>query len=112
MNPYEIDISKLDRAEVLAALYNNTTGPLGPPVDLMTRGDAQREIDALLAGEEGRNLYFDYLWHRPLKIHLGRDLLDTRLYDRDHGNSAARMALQPLLAAAGVLDPSITPHTW
>jgi hypothetical protein len=32
-----------------------------------------------------------------MKIHFGKDILDTRLYDRDHGQGAAAAALAPLL---------------
>jgi hypothetical protein len=89
LQPYEIDISALDRAEMVAALYNATTGPLGPPYPRMTKDEAQAEIDRLLEGEQGNRWYFDYLRGRCMKIHFGKDILDTRLYDRDHGQGAA-----------------------
>jgi hypothetical protein len=98
LQPYEIDISALDRAEMVAALYNATTGPLGPPYPRMTKDEAQAEIDRLLEGEQGNRWYFDYLRGRCMKIHFGKDILDTRLYDRDHGQGAAKAALAPLLA--------------
>jgi hypothetical protein len=97
MNPYEIDISKLDPAEMIAALYNGTRNPLPLPHRLMTKAEAQAEIDRLMAGEQGNRLYFDYLWERPMKIHFGKEILDTRLYDRDNGPGAAAAALAPLL---------------
>lgn len=52
MNSYEIDISKLDRGEMIAALYNNTRGVIsGRQEPLMTKEEAQVEIDAILEGE-------------------------------------------------------------
>ena len=95
MNPYEIDITKLDRAEMVAALYNYADGY--PGSRKMTKEEAQAEIDSILAGEQGRRWYFDYLHGRSMKIHFGKDILDTRLYDRDHGQGAAAAALAPLL---------------
>jgi len=97
MNEYEIDITKLDRAEMVAALYNATQGMFGPPAKLMTKDEAQAEIDAITSGEQGRRLYFDYLRGRCMKIHFGKDILDTRLFDRDNGRNAAAAALAPLL---------------
>jgi hypothetical protein len=97
MNPYEIDISKLDTAKMIAALYNSTKNPLPLHHRPMTVAEAQAEIDRLMEGEQGNRLYFDYLWNRSMKIHFGREILDTRLYDRDNGQGAAAAALAPLL---------------
>jgi len=97
MNTYEINISKLDRAEMIAALYNGTINPLPFPHRKMTVAEAQVEIDRMMDGDQGNRLYFDYLWNRPMKIHFGREILDTRLYDRDNGQGAAAAALAPLL---------------
>jgi hypothetical protein len=97
----QIDISKLDQAEVLAALYN-ASKQLGMGFahargrDGMTVPQAQEEIDQI-SSVDGRNLYFDYLHGRVLKINLGKDILHTHLYDRDNGPGAALRALQPLL---------------
>ena len=95
MNPYEIDITKLDRAEMIAALFNFAGGH--PGSRKMSKEEAQAEIDAILSGEQGLRLYFDYLLGRSMKIHFGKDILDTRLYDREHGQGAAAYALAPLL---------------
>lgn len=105
MNPYEIDITNLDRAEMIAALYNATKGIFGPPDPPMTKEEAQLEIDALLEGEQGNRWYFDYLNGRVMKIHFGKDILDTRLYDRDNGQGAARNALNSLMNAIGKVTP-------
>lgn len=88
-----MDISGLDKAEVLATLYNNSRqqgmGFLDP------RGQAE------LSPEEARQLLeqetrFDYLHGRVLKIDLSTDELWTALYNRDNGAGAAEAALAPL----------------
>ncbi|MCX6864785.1 MAG: hypothetical protein NTV46_00960 [Verrucomicrobia bacterium] len=96
-----IDISKLDKAEVLAALYNASRMQGISFLANTYKGAtdaawAQREIDAR---GDGQNLYFDYLNGRVMKINLGRDLLEVRLFDRDNGEGAAARALEPLFAA-------------
>jgi hypothetical protein len=96
-----IDISKMDKAEVLAKLYN-AARPMGMGMLQARPGDLSIE-DArrLLDDPEPKNDmgfsraegYFDYLYGRPLKIDLRGDQLHTRLYDRDHGQGAAARAL-------------------
>lgn len=112
MKDYEIDISKLDRAEVLAALWNHSDDGYLHKIGTMTRDEAQAEIDKVLEGEQGKRLYFDYLKNRVLKIDLGKDLLDTRLYDRDNGQGAAGWALahlQQANMATGADNPKVEP---
>lgn len=91
-----MDISKLDKADVLAALYNNSR-PLGLGMlhytpEKMSRREAQSWIDAA-----GSRPYFDYLKGRVMKIDLSKDELDTTLYNRDNGPDAAENALKHLL---------------
>lgn len=98
-----IDISKLNRAAVLAALYNNSKqqgmGFLHARGDhAMTQEQAQMEIDAM--GED--RLYFDYLHGRVMKVDIGQDELDAWGYDRDNGHGAARRALQNLLSEQSI----------
>jgi len=89
-----IDISKLDKAAVLAALYNHSQ-PLGlgflhaTPED-MSNSEARQLLDG---GQE----YFDYLKGRVMKIDLKDDELHTDLYNRDNGDGAAESALLALL---------------
>jgi hypothetical protein len=85
----EIDISKLDKAEVLVALYNNSKhqGMLGAAIPL-----AKEEAVELL--KEGT--YFDYLRGRVLKVELKGDTFDPWLYDRDNGKGSAAQAIAPL----------------
>jgi hypothetical protein len=89
-----IDITGLDKAEVLMALYgaarvqglgifHQRREPL--PYD---------EAVAVLA----RTSYVDYLHGRVLKVELGGETLDEYLYDRDNGPGAALRALAALTA--------------
>jgi len=99
-----IDISKLDKAEVLAALYNgsrqqgmgfmNARGGSG-----MTAEQASKEINtAKREMRSGRvSIRFDYLHGRVMKLDIGGDTLDPRLYDRDNGQGSARNALDSLM---------------
>ena len=90
-----IDISKLNKAEVLAALYNRShpqgLGHLQFVAEKMTTEEA-----AALLKETHR---FDYLKGRVMKVNVGKDELWTALYDRDVGQGAAAEALQPLFDA-------------
>ena len=91
-----IDISTLDRAAVLAALYN-ASKPQGMGFLHATPGDmTSDEAQELLKDQH----YFDYLKGRVMKVDLGRnsdDGFNPRLYDRDNGAGAASRALSALL---------------
>lgn len=94
----EIDISKLDKAAVLAALYN-ASRPIGMGFLHSTPEGMTRDEAAELLKENEENGYFDYLRGRVMKIDLGGNTLRTGLYDRDNGVGAAAAALEFLLAA-------------
>ncbi len=87
MSDTQIDISKLQKCDVLAALYNRSS-PLGlglvhfTPED-MTSEQAQKIIDEMKS--DGYPPKFDYLKGRVMKVDLSDDAVDTRLYDRDNG---------------------------
>lgn len=90
MLPEEIDISGMDKAEVLAKLYN-AARPQGMGFLHYTAQDmTAEEAKELLS--DGR-AYFDYLKGRVMKVNLSGDLLCPVLYDRDNGEGAARRAL-------------------
>ena len=93
-----IDIRGLDKAEVLAALYNSARpkgmGFVHYRSEPMTYEQAKLELGA----SHGR---FDYLHGRVMKVNVNKDDLDEWLYDRDNGEGAAARALAPLLAARG-----------
>lgn len=93
----QIDISKLDKAEVLAALFN------------ASKQQGLGFLDASgglpMSAEEARVILyetqdFDYLRGRVMKVHLGGDEFNPRLYDRDNGNGAASRAIASLKEVA------------
>jgi hypothetical protein len=93
-----IDISGLDKAEVLAALYN-AASPQGlghlhfNPVPMTTE-----EARSLLA--ERVKPYFDYLHGRVMKVDLSSNELKPWLYDRDNGPGAAQRVIDALRGAS------------
>ena len=92
-----INIKGIDKAEILAALYNNAR-PLGMGFlqyvpGIMTAEEAQVELDE----NPSRNKYFDYLAGRVMKVDLSKNELRTDLYDRDNGPGAAYDAIKHLL---------------
>lgn len=84
-----IDISKRNKAEVLAALYN-ASRPQGMGFIQYNLEPMTVEQAALILEEQQ---HFDYLGGRVMKISLDGDTLDPRLYDRDNGEGAAQRAL-------------------
>jgi len=109
-----ISIKGLNKADVLAALYNHSV-PLGMGIfqfkrEEMTREAAQTIIDENLAlddgkpfgmpqfvhGGGGKGLWFDYLYGRVMKVDLSGDEFEERLYDRDLGPGAAQEAIDSI----------------
>jgi hypothetical protein len=43
-----------------------------------------------------REVYFDYLMGRVMKVDLAEDILDESLYDRDNGEGAAKKAIDSI----------------
>lgn len=88
-----MDITGINKAEILAALYNNSK-PLGmgmihfTPED-MTVTEAQELLDA-------GQTYFDYHKGRVMKISLKGDEFRTDLYNRDNGQGAAEDVIESL----------------
>lgn len=88
-----IDISKLDKAEVLEALYNNSRQQgMGfmhaRGREPMTKQQAAEELNATTS--------FDYLHGRVMKVNLGGDSFHPAAYDRDNGAGAAERAISHL----------------
>ncbi len=88
-----MNIANLNKAEVLAALYNRAQpqglGFLHYTLRNMTVEQAQEILD-------GGTTYFDYLKGRVMKVDLSGDDLHTILYNRNNGPEAAEMALSVL----------------
>ena len=87
-----IDISKMNKCEVLAKLFNASKaqgmGFLQPGHDQqMSLQQAEKYLDDSGSG------YFDYLNGRVMKVDISGDSLNPGLYDRDNGSGAAARAL-------------------
>jgi len=99
----KISIAGLDKAEVLAALYNAARpqglGFLHYDPAPMTR----EEAEALLR----QTAYFDYVRGRVLKVDLSGDEFDSSLYDRDNGQDAAERVIAALRATGNNNAPTI-----
>lgn len=81
----DIDIKGIDKAELLAALYNGARpqgmGFLQARPGDMTVDEARTLLDRVLRNGEG---WFDYVLGRPIKVGFKGDmLLRADLYDRD-----------------------------
>lgn len=105
-----IDISGLDKAAVLATLFNASApagmgflqAANGPTV--MSIEDAQKVINGFTSPEFADNLYFDYLFGRPLKINLSGDSFDPWGFDRDNGGNGTAARLIDELRAGGPVE--------
>lgn len=87
-----IDISNMDKAEVLCKLFNaskpQNMGFLQSHEYDMTIEEAQK-----LLIPYSERIIFDYIRGRVMKVDLSDDSFDPRAYDRDNGEGAAAEAL-------------------
>lgn len=85
-----INIENADKAEILAALYNNSKvqglGWLQAKPGLMTADEARELLKEFT--------YFDYLHGKVMKIDLSGAELRPSLYDRDNGQGACAAAIK------------------
>jgi hypothetical protein len=88
-----INVKGIDRAILLAELYNGTQ-PLGMGV-LRDIGSMSADLARELLG--GREIDVDYFCGRPIKVTIRNDEFDPRLYDRDAGEGAAQRAVNRAL---------------
>ena len=94
-------IKGLDKAAVLAALYNRARvlgmGALhAKKGDMMTLEEARKILangDSSDYPGHAQTSYFDYLHGRVMKVDLSGDELRTELYNRDNGPLAAEEAI-------------------
>lgn len=107
-----VDISGLDKAEVLLALVNSAKmrgrgfagsfsqmiPSLLPPMDIAFTREIMLAAERRVAcGEKPRHaFYFDYIEGLPIKVDLSGDSFNPRLYDRDNGEGAAERAIAKL----------------
>lgn len=91
-----VTIAGLDKAAVLATLYNASQpvglGLLHPRANTdMTVGQA-----AVILAAHPDHLYFDYLQGRVMKVDISGDAIDPHNYDRDHYPGACAAAIKTL----------------
>ncbi len=105
-----IDISSLDKSEVLAALYNRARPQGMGYMHFDPKPMTTEEARAILDGENnaahtsgfwpGYHASFDYLHGRVMKVNLSGDSFREDLYDRDNGEGAAAKAVDSIRAVA------------
>ncbi len=93
-----VNIKDIPKNELLAALYNNSK-PLGIGIihfdpTPMSLDDAQNMIDDLK--NEGRDLFFDYIKGRVVKVDITGDEMRTWSYNRDIGEGVAERVVESL----------------
>jgi hypothetical protein len=122
-----IDTSGLDKADVLAVLYNAAC-PHGmgflqteyaPP--FMRRDDADkiikergddtavqlRELDLQVTRLGHHSLHFDYVYGRPMKVDLSKDIFEEKYYDGYHGAGHAAAAIAELRSTGQVMTDKL-----
>lgn len=108
----QINVSDIDPAELLAALYNRSfvnlsgLGFLREIPGEMTIHQAREFLDGKvendyvgkpLTGATGAR-YFDYLQGRVMKVEINGETLNPDLYDRDLGKGAAKRIVNSIRA--------------
>ncbi len=96
----EISIVDLDKAEVLAALFNGARAQGAGFIHYSNVPMTALEARSLIE----KNTRFDYVQGRVLKVNLSGDSFDPWLYDRDNGMGAAKLVID-LLRATGMVNP-------
>lgn len=104
-----VNIDELDRAAVLAALFNASRQQGRGFLD--ERGRQPLTVDRAreILVDAGPDAQFDYLMGRVLKISLpvGATEVDCRLYDRDNGPDAGLLAVTSLRSTNNPNNPLI-----
>lgn len=101
-----VNIAGLDKAEVLLTLWKSSRMQGMSFLGFLSSGEltleqAKHEIECRRHKSfDGKNsIYFDYLNGKVMKVDLGQDEFDSRLYDRDNGEGAAQQAIDNLRSA-------------
>lgn len=87
-----IDISGIDKAELLCALHAGSR-PLGMGW-LHEKGELTIEEARQMIADAGNYLYFDYVTGRVMKVDLSGDTMSGRMYDRDNGQGTCALIVQ------------------
>ena len=104
-----IDISNIDKAELLAGLFN-ASKPLG--LGFLAKGhNIKMSIDSAREILKDSNGYFDYLQGRVMKVDISGDNLDPYLYDRDNGSGAALQVVESVRRKSGIHFNTSAPTT-
>ncbi len=98
-----MNIAGLDKAAVLAALYNGSKQQGIGFLDENGRNDitvlqARDHIEE--RADVFRGMYFDYLNGRVMKIDLSYDEVSTAMYNRDNGEGSAERIIEQIRASA------------
>lgn len=106
-----IDVSDIDENALLAALYNASKQqgmgfahargrePMTPEQAAEEILDRRERCKQTTQGRgECKEVYFDYLHGRVMKVDIGGPTLDPWLYDRDNGAGAAAAVVDMLRA--------------
>lgn len=88
-----IDLKRLDKAAVLAALYNASKAQGMGIMHFDSAPMTVLEAAELLEASKEWDYYFDYLKGRVMKVDLSGDELRFWGYDRDNGEGAAQRAI-------------------
>lgn len=96
-----IDITGMDKVEVLKALYNKAA-PSGLGRLHATPGPLSHEaaVEHTRWALEKAGGHVDYVLGRPIKVNLNEDQMRVDLYERDNGGDGA---VQRALVAHGLL---------
>jgi hypothetical protein len=100
VNAIFIDISDLNAADVLAALWNGGR-PIGPSwlqPEPMTAERAQAWLDTAddAGGDFEGYKHLDYVDGRAMKLFISNESVEALIYDRDNGPGRAREIINAL----------------
>ncbi len=89
----KVNISGINKAELLAALYNESRVQGMGIFQATGRPMTKEEAQSILGSGQ---TYFDYLHGKVMKIDLSGDEVMTHLYNRDNGPGAAEEIIENL----------------
>lgn len=94
MKPNSVDITGLDKVQVLMALYDKARCLGLGCLQFTPEPLSQEEAEKIYANNE--RLYFDYVKGRVIKVDLSRNSFSTVSFNRDNGEGAAERAIENL----------------